>query len=221
MGLRRRRSVRAVPSLHHHARVGDAPAPAVPAGFAPVFPGWNVWDVWQADDPTFSIMNVGLDLERQLRIWVENEIAENATGAAVADPANPAALRGDQVQPIPEVSGLAAAATRANIPALAGAATLGSKDSKATLRTVRFWNRGASTIMPWPHDDNYLLDTVYTPSSDNAVTNAPQPSSLAGGASAAADAAASVVKVIAIGAGVVLAGVLVVALVNSSRKAAA
>lgn len=239
IGLRRRYGhARA----HHHARgVGapvaapatdtpaapattPAPAPAtpapasVPSGFLQVYPGWNVWDVWQADDPTFNIMDVGLSLERQLRIWVENEIKDNAPGSAVADPANPAALRGDQIQPIPKVAGLTVAQARGDIPTLAGALTIGSSGSGATLRTVRFWNRGAASVMPWPHDENYVVDAAYTPSTSNPVTNAPQPSSLGKSASELAADASSALTVLVVGAGVVLGVVLISSLVNS-RKA--
>lgn len=164
---------------------------AVPTGFAPVFPGWNVWDLYVADDPNTTILgtiwNAGESPERVMRVWVENEISDNAPGAAVADPANPAALRGDQIQPIPAVSGLSVAVARGDVPALAGAQQLGKEGSTATLHTVRFWNRGSDTVMPWPHDENFLLETVYTPSATNAVTNSPQPSSLGGLASQSAD----------------------------------
>lgn len=183
----------------------------VPAGFLPVFVGWNVWDFWQSDDPPFSVMNVGLTLERQARIWVENQLADNAPGAAVADPMNPAALRGDQIQLIPRVQGLATAATRGDIPELAGEVNLGGgADSKAILRTVRFFNRGSEVVMPWAHEPGYLLDTVYTPDAKNPVTNAPQPSSLGGAASDAAAATGKIVSTIAwVGGGI--AAVVVIA----------
>lgn len=161
-----------------------------PAGFAPVFKGWNVWDLWQADDPDESVLgaiwHAGESQERLLRVWVENELKENAPGVAVADPLNPAALRGDQIQPIPRVTGLVPAATRASVPALAGAMQLGTADSKATLRTVRFFNRGDESVLPWPHDQNFLVENIFTPSASNPVTNAPAPGSLAGSAAAAA-----------------------------------
>lgn len=239
---RRRRGVLPPAPRRHHSsssRVGaatdphgasgsfdPASAPIVPVGFAPIFAGWNVWDIWQADSPSFSVMNVGLSLERQLRVWVENQIKDNAPGADVADPLNPAALRGDQVQPIAHPTGLAIAATRADIPELAGA-SLNSAGNTATLRSVRFFSRATAPIgslvtsMAWPHDDDYLLNAVYQPSSSNPITSAPQPGSLAGTASAAADFAGSAIKVLAIGGGVVLAVVLVTSLVNNSRKAAA
>jgi hypothetical protein len=194
---------------------------AAAAGFVPIFAGWNVWDVWQADDPTFSIMNIGLDLDRELRIWVENEIKDNAPGAAVADPANPAALRGDQIQIIPHVNGLQSAATRGDIPELAGAMQIGSQGSKATLRTVRFWNRGSETSMPWAHDENYMLDQAYTPSSSNSATNAPQPSSLGATATTIAGDVGTGLKVVAIVGGVVLVGGVILALASASKKAAA
>lgn len=191
-----------------------------PAGFAPVFAGWNVWDVWQANDPTFSIMNVGLSLDRQLQVWVENQIADHAAGAAVADPANPAALRGDQIQIIPKVLELKPNATRGSIPELAGALNVGAGGSSATLRTVRFFNRGTEAVLPWPHDENYVLDTVYQPDAANLVTSGPAPSSLAGVATAAADSAMTVIKVVAVVAGVALLAMVVAKLADARRAAA-
>lgn len=230
-GIGRRAGVPAV-RRRHHANVGDAPV-ALP-GFVPIFQGWNVWDVWQADDPDTgllgSIWQAGESQERILRVWVEDQIKDNAPGAAVADPANPAALKGAQIQIIPHVptvfptstaKGLSVVATREDIPELAGAMQIGKADSQATLVTVRFYNRGAQTTMPWAHDANFLLDRVYLPSSQNSVTNAPAPSSLAGAASSAADAAGTVVKVVVIGAGVVLASALILSLASMHRKAAA
>lgn len=159
---------------------------APPVGFAPVFKGWNVWDVWQADDPDESVLDAiwtaGMSQERLLRVWVENELKENAPGVAVADPLNPAALRGDQVQPIPRVQGLAVAVTRSSVPGLGGALQVGTPTSKASLRTVRFFNRGDVSVLPWPRDKNFVLDSVYTPSTSNPVTSAPAPDSLAGAA---------------------------------------
>jgi hypothetical protein len=222
------RAHRAHHHVHHHAHVGDAPV-----GFAPIFQGWNVWDVWAADDPDKGLLTeiweAGESPERVLRVWIEDQIKDNAPGAAVADPANPAALKGAQIQPIPHVpfaltsgaAGLAAAATRGDMPEFAGALQLGKTGSKATLHTFRFYNRGTETVMPWAHDQNFILERVYQPSPQNPVTNSPAPSSLAGAASGVADAAASAVKVVAIGAGVVLGVVLLVSLINSSKKVAA
>lgn len=222
--------------MRRHAAVGDLPTPApgpavnpppavAPPGIVPIFAGWNVWDVWQADNPSFSVMNIGLSLERQLRVWVENQIKDNAPGSDVADPLNPAALRGEQVQPIGHVTGLTIAATRADDPELADA-KLNSSGSTATLRTVRFWSRAPGeryklvTTMPWARDDDYLLNVVYQPTAKSPVTNAPQPGSLAGTASDFAGEAGTVLKVVAVGAAVVLGVVLVASLANA-RKAAA
>ena len=123
----------------------------------------------------------------------------------MADPLNPAALRGDQVQPIPKVDGLVVVASRADIPALAGSLTIGSQGSTETLRTVRFFNRAGDTVLPWAHDENNVLDTVYQPSATNPITNAAAPSSLAG----AASSASSTIEHVAVLGAVVLGGALV------------
>jgi hypothetical protein len=213
---------------HRHARVGDAaPAPSSssPPGFVTVFPGWNVWVLWRSDDPDRGILgtiwNLGMAPDTELRVWVEDQIKDNAHGAAVADPLNPAALRGAQIQIIPSANGLKVDATRADIPELAGAVQLGKSGSKASRVFVRFYNRGEQSVMPWPHDENVLLDNSFVPSKTNSLTNGPAPGSLAGTATNIANEAESVVKVIAIGGGVVLAAVLVIALANTSRKVAA
>ena len=75
--------------------------------------------------------------------------------------------------------------------------------------------------MPWAHDDDYLLNVVYQPTAASSVTNAPAPGSLAGAASAAAGAAGSVLQTVAIVGGVVLVGVVAIALATASKKAAA
>ena len=110
IGLRKgpRAHAHALPRAPSRAHVGAAAdvAPTTPAAFVPIFAGWNVWDIWQADDPSFSVMTLGESLERQLRVWVENAVKDGAPGAAVADPLNPAALRGAQVQPIGRVTDL-------------------------------------------------------------------------------------------------------------------
>ncbi len=188
-------------------------AATTPVGFAPVFAGWNVWDLWQADDPDLSVLgaiwHAGESQERLLRVWVEDQLRDNAPGAAVADTLNPAALSGDPIQPIPKVSGLALAATRAEVPGLGGALQLGTNSSTATLRTVRFYNRGASSLLPWPHDANFLLDVVYFPSASNPVTNAQPPSTLGGAASAAGEAIASGLSTLAwVGGGIAVLLVL-------------
>jgi hypothetical protein len=221
IGLRRRaRALELALNVGDYTSVG-----AAPAGFAQVFKGWNVWDLWQSLDPieglAGAVWNAGMSPDRRLQVWVENEIKERANGTAVADPANPAALRGDQIQIVPNAAGLAQLETRASIPALAGGVQLGEKDSEARKVTVRFFNRGQEAIMPWPHDENFLLDVVYQPSSSNALTSGTRPDSLGGAAGELADSAATALKVVAIGGAVVLGVVLVAALVNSSKKAAA
>jgi len=192
--------------------------PPNPAGFAPVFAGWNVWDLWQADDPDQSILgtiwHAGESQERLLRAWVETKLSDDAPGVAVADSLNPAALRGDQVQAIPKVSGLSAAAMRVDVPELAGAMQLGTADSKATLRSVRFFNRGDASFLPWPHDKNFVVETVYTPSASNPVTNGAAPGSLAGSASALGSGVGSSLETLSW----IVGGVALVAVISALRR---
>ena len=145
---------------------------------------------------------------------VEDEIRDNAPGAAVADPANPAALSGDTVQIIPKVSGLTASATRASIPDIAGALQLGTGDSTARLVTVRFYNRGDVSFLPWPHDQNFVVDTVYVPSTSNPVTNAAAPFTLAGAASSASN---SIGHAITIGA-VIIGGAVALLILSKTGR---
>ncbi len=191
----------------------------VAAGMAPVFPGWNVWGVWQKNDLDVEISMIGVGRDRRLRIWVENEVDDNAPGAAVGDPLspNPTKFKGEMVQIIPSDAGLTEIARKESFP---GTQAL-SLDSAPTLRFVRFYNRGSLTAMPWPHDDNYLLDAVYMPSLTNPVTNAPEPSSTAGDLNSAANAAAAAAS--SVGSGLVVAvgiglGVLAVVALAKSRK---
>jgi hypothetical protein len=187
---------------------------AAPAGFATVFKGWNVWGVQQKDDLDIEPLMIGVSRDRRLRVWVE-EAADAAPGTAVADTANPFALKGSQVELINSVGDLVPAETQA--AALPGTAL----DGPATVRLVRFFNRGAEAVTPWPHDSNYLLDTVYQPATNNPITNAPAPSSLAGTATQVTSDVGSVVKLLAIGGGIVLAIFLVTTLAKTSRKAPA
>jgi hypothetical protein len=175
-----------------------------------VFAGWNVWDVWQASDPSFDLMALGLSLERQAQIWIENKLQDEAPGVAVADPANPLALRGDQIQIIPPVTGLERAALRAEVPGLEGAQQVGATGTPALRRTVRFYNRGSAAVLPWPHDGDYLLETVYQPSATNPVTSGAAPSSLAGAASTVGDAAADTAKVVGLVVGLVVLGIVLI-----------
>jgi len=189
------------------ATVTDA-LPIVP-GMAPVFPGWNVWGVWQKDSLDVELSMIGVGRDRRLRIWVENQVDDNAPGAEVGDPLspNPTKFKGEMVQIIPNDAGLARI-----IGKELGAASV-VLDGPPTLRFVRFYNRGPVTALPWPHDSNYLLDAVYMPSASNPVTNAPEPDSAAGDIEAVADAAKSVGSglVVVLGIGLGLAVIAAVA----------
>lgn len=198
---------------------------APPVGFAQIFKGWNVWDVWQSQDPILGlgggIMNAGVSLERQLRIWVEDQIREHAPAAAVADTFNPAVLKGSQIEVIPNAGGLEVLQTRADVPELAGALQLGNAGSEGKKFTVRFFNRGDETGMAWPHDENYVLDAVFQPSGTNAITSGAAPSSLGGAATGLESGVASALKVVAIVAGVGLGALLLVQLINARKAVAA
>lgn len=199
-----------------------------PAGFAPVFAGWNVWDVWQSTDPDQGVLgaiwNAGISQEQLLKLWVENQVEDNAPGANVSDPINPDPehLRGDEIQPIPKPTGLAVAAARESA-GLGGALQLGNTGSSAVLSSVRFYNRGAAAVMPWPHDKNFVVDAVYQPSTTNPITNGAAPTTAGGtlvaAGEAATAAAASVVHVLVVG-GVVVGGILLVLKFARSRRAA-
>ncbi len=180
-----------------------------PAGFVPVFPGWNVWGVWQKNDLDIEASMLGVSHDQRLKIWVENEVQDNAPGAAVSDPFSPNVFkfRGDMVQIIPDAAGLSAVAHKEDVagPAL-------TVDGEATLRFVRFYNRGSLTVMPWPHDSNYLLDAAYLPSVTNPVTASPPPASTAATATEVAKAAegigSGVVVALGLGLGIVLVAAL-------------
>ena len=133
-----------------------------------------------------SIWHAGESEDRLVRVWVEDEIRDNAPGAAVAirqirrrSPATGADY--------PESVGSHGIGDARPIPDIAGALQLGTGDSTALLVTVRFYNRGDASVLPWPHDQNFVVDTVYVPSTNNPVTNAAAPFTLAGAASSASD----------------------------------
>jgi hypothetical protein len=187
-------------------------------GMAPVFPGWNVWGVWQKNDLDLELSMVGVSRDRRLRIWVENEADDNAPGVEVGDPLSPnfTKFKGEMVQIIPSEAGLFRAVSKEMWP---GEAAL-SLDKPGTLRFVRFYNRGTLSALPWPHDANYLLDAVYLPSPTNPVTNAPAPASTAQDIGDAAEGVKQAAQ--SIGSGVVVAlgiglGVVMLAAV-ASRK---
>lgn len=180
-------------------------------GFVNVFPGWNVWSVWQADDPDRSVLEAlwmaGVSPERALRIWVEDQVDDNAPGAIVGDPVspNPKKLKGDMVQVLPNANGLAPVQMRGDVPGLAGSQQLGEQGSGAQQHFVRFFNRGAGAAMPWPHDANFLVENVYQPSAQNPITNAPDPGSFGGDLTAAGKQLGHAIEVLAwVGGGVAL-----------------
>ena len=176
---------------------------AAPVGMAPVFAGWNVWDVYQADSPDENLLgkiwHAGITEDQLLKLWVENQVEDNASGANISDPANPNPehFRGDSVQIIASASTLGRAAVRDSIPELAGAQQLGTQDSTARLRTVRFYNRGSATVMPWPHDQNFLVDVVFQPDAKNPLTNAPAPTTFGGSVAAFGSEAAHAIETLA------------------------
>lgn len=133
----------------------------------PIFEGWNVWTVYQKNDLDFEAMMVGVDRDRRLRIWVE-DVAKELPGSDVTDPV---ALKGSQVQILSAPpTDLQVAMDREHEPG-----ELSLLDGPATLRTVRFFNRGSSGVIPWAHDANYLLEAVYKPSPSSPVTTGPGP----------------------------------------------
>jgi len=173
-----------------------------PAGMAPVFHGWNVWDVWQASDPDENILgkiwHAGISPDQLLRLWVENQIEDNAPGANVSDPLNPSPehFRGDEVQIIGKPSGLEVAAARESA-GLGDALQVGNEGSEALFRSVRFYNRGGETVMPWPRDKNFVVDAVYTPSATNPLTNAPAPTTAGAALGSAGDSLAHALTALA------------------------
>lgn len=139
--------------------------------FLKVYPGWNVWQVWQVNELPFSVMMMGLDRDRQLRIWVEDVVRLGAPDASIADSLD---LKGGQVQILNGAPpGLKTDQRKESVP---GPAMVVS--GPATLRTVRFFNRGNQTQIAWPHDESYLLERTFIPSPENPATNLPAPSTI-------------------------------------------
>lgn len=174
-----------------------------PVGFAPVFKGWNVWSIYQADVPDRSVLEeiwmAGVDPSRALRIWVEDQVDDHAPGAVVGDPVspNPKKFKGEMVKEVPNANGLTQAAIRKEVPGLEGAQQLGEEGSGARLFFVRFYNRGEASALPWPHDKNFLVESVYQPDATNGLTNAPPPGSAAEDLQAAAGALGHGLEVVA------------------------
>lgn len=139
----------------------------------PIFAGWNAWAVWQSSDLSFNPLMFGVSPERQLRIWVEDAVRLGAPGAKVADPID---LKGGQVEILPGApSDLKPAMTKEQVD---GGPLLLSSDADPKLFFVRFFNRGSASRLVWPHDDDYLLDTVFEPSKTSEVTQGPAPSTI-------------------------------------------
>ncbi len=142
--------------------------------FLSVHPGWNVWRVWQVKDLPFSVMMMGVDRDRQLRIWVEDAVRLGAPGSLVADSID---LKGGQVQILNGAPvGLKTEQRKEQVP---GPAMI--VDGPAELRTVRFFNRGDSATMAWPHDESYLLEQTFVPVANNPATSGPAPDTITGG----------------------------------------
>lgn len=186
-------------------------------GFAPIFKGWNVWDVFAKNDLDFELSGVGASPERRLRIFVENSIVDGAPAAAVDDQDNPLKLVGSMIQVIKSPGGLQVATRKEDVP---GPALV--LDGPATKHTVRFWNRGEDTELSWPQSSNFLLDAVYQPSTTSPITSGPAPSSLPGTLDQVGDSAKKTATVVLTVAGVAVGlGVVIWLASKSSRRAAA
>lgn len=140
------------------------------SSFAPIFPGWNVWQVWQVKDLPFSISMLGVSPERQLRIWVEDQLRLHSS----ADVADSIDLKGGQIEIIDGSQGLNTAMRKEQVPDGPTYVVSGP----ANLFTVRFFNRAGQTSIAWPHDSEYLLDAVLEPNSANPATTGPAPTTI-------------------------------------------
>lgn len=139
----------------------------------PIFAGWNVWAVWQVQNLPFIPLMVGVSRDRQLQIWVEDQVRLHATEASVADPID---LKGSQVEILTGSPGLKVAMRKENVPG--PALVVETQDLSPQLRFVRFFNRGEASQLPWPHDDSYLLDAVFQPDPTNPVTKGDGPGTI-------------------------------------------
>jgi hypothetical protein len=139
--------------------------------FITIYPGWNVWDVWQVNSLPFSLLMVGVSRDRQLRIWVEDKVRLGAPGSLVADSID---LKGGQIEVLNgKPVGLTTDQRKEQVPG-----PIMVVDGPATLRTVRFFNRGGKAKMAWPHDNSYLLDQNYIPAPSNPATTGPAPDTI-------------------------------------------
>lgn len=137
-------------------------------GFVPIFPGWNVWSVWQSDDLDFDIGLVGFSREYRLRWFVEESVRLGTVGPEVADPLD---LKGGQIQILHGDPGLKAIANKDQVP---GESAL-IIDGPAKKFYVRFYNRGTPGSIVWPHTNNYVVDEVFQPDPNNVATSGPPP----------------------------------------------
>lgn len=138
--------------------------------FLPVYPGWNVWNVWQVKDLPFSLMMVGVSPERQLRIWVEDKL--RLSGVDVADSID---LKGGQIELLKaEPKELLPDRIKEQVPG-----QVMTVSGPAAIHTLRFFNRGVQTQMAWPHDESYLLDRSFIPSSTSPATSGTAPPTIA------------------------------------------
>jgi hypothetical protein len=159
---------------------------------APIFPGWNVWGVWQAKDLPFNPFMVGVSRDRQLRIWVEDHVRTEAGGVDASDPL---ALKGSQVQILPGRPELQTFKTKEEPPG--DSVPLLPSGSDPELRWVRFWNDGTRGLIVWPGDEEYLLDAILDPKGDDPTVKGPPPPRVI--ESTGVQQGAEVVKDIAIG----------------------
>ena len=115
---------------------------ALPAD-VPILDGWNVWDVLQAQAPVEPTAGT---LNDQLAAFVREAVGVPGLPIALTS----SAAAGEVV------------ASRSVIPELAGPPSLGVGGSAVARRTIAFESQGGRPSIPWPHDDNLMLDTVYT-----------------------------------------------------------
>lgn len=141
--------------------------------FVTIFPGWNVWAVWAVKSPSFDPLMIGVSPERRLRIWVEDQVRLHASGAVVADPLD---LKGGQVELLPSEASTEGLTVKGRKEETGGPAL--TVDGPAELHFIRFFNRGAEAKLPWPHDEDYLLDRYYQPSTSAPATQGPGPSTM-------------------------------------------
>lgn len=161
---------------------------------APLFHGWNVWDVLQSQAPIDPTPG---SLDQQLADFVRDSL-HAGPDMQVAKVSNAAA------------GGLVT--SRSSIPELAGALHLGVGGSQVLRRTIAFEYEGdARTTIPWPRSMNCMLDAVYLPApaterapSDPVTTPATDKPALPVRSKPSSSASGVAVAVIGVGAVLVL-----------------